>query len=153
MDLLGTEIKGLQTGDHVMLSRVIIGTFSLCGLVVVFLFQRIDVAGYLGVEDFMHKFLINRTFRFLLNDAFAIGLIYALFHERKYVVFSLYVQLFGMLFFLFPYFVLKFYWPHYNGPLISFLHRLILNPTLLMLLIPAFYYQRKRLKSDNASEL
>src|SRR5688572_14719477 len=127
-----------------MLSRIIIGGLCVCGLVAVFLFQRIDVAGFLAAETFIHKFLINRMFRFLLNDAFAIGLIYALFQERKYVIFSLYVQIVGMVLFLFPYFVLKVYWPRYNGPLISFLHRLILNPTLLMLLIPAFYYQRSK---------
>jgi exosortase F-associated protein len=79
-----------------------------------------------------------------LNDAFTIGLIYALFVEKKYVIFSLYVQLAGVVLFLLPYYVLKIYFPTYNGPLISFLHRLILNPVLLMLLIPAFYYQRRR---------
>ena len=128
-----------------MLSRIVIGVVCVAGLVVVFLFQGLDLAGLLGFgSSAIHKFFINRTFRFLLNDAFTIGLIYALFQERKYVVFSLYVQVVGMFLFLFPYFVLKIYWPRYNGPLISFLHRLILNPTLLMLLIPAFYYQRKK---------
>ncbi len=126
--------------------RILVGALSLCGLVAVFLFQRIDVASFfLGVEGLaINRFLVNRTIRFLLNDAFAIGLIYSLFVERKYVIFSIYVQLAGVVLFLIPYFILKIYFPAYNGPLISFLHRLILNPTLLMLLIPAFYYQRKR---------
>ena len=87
-----------------MLSRILIGGLCVCGLVAVFLFQRIDVAGFLGSEAFIHKFLINRTFRFLLNDAFAIGLIYALFQERKYVVFSLYVQVVGMVLIFIPIF-------------------------------------------------
>ena len=127
-----------------MLFRVFVGGLSMAGLVAVFLFQRIDVAEFLGIETLINKFLINRTLRFLLNDAFAFGLIYALFQDRKYLIFAFYVQILGMILFLLPYFVLKIYWPRYNGPLISFLHRLILNPTLLMLLIPAFYYQRKR---------
>lgn len=122
--------------------RIITGLLSVAGLLLVFLFQRIDVAALLGTDTGIYKFLINRTIRFLLNDAFAIGLIYALFHERKYVVFSLYVQVAGMILFLLPYFILKIYLPNYNGPMISFLHRLVLNPTLLMLLIPAFYYQK-----------
>jgi len=128
-----------------MLTRIIVGVICVSGLVAVFLFQRIDVATFF---DMAHspttKFLVNRTIRFLLNDGFAIGIIYALFKERKYVIFAVYVQLVGMVLFLFPYFILKVYFPRYNGPLISFLHRLILNPTLLMLLIPAFYYQRRR---------
>src|SRR5688572_22918556 len=126
-----------------MSTRIIVGVACVLGLIVVFLFQRIDIAGFLGVAELpIYKFLINRSIRFLVNDALAIGLIYALFKERKYVLFSVYVQVAGMVFFLFPYFILKVYYPSYNGPLISFLHRLILNPTLLMLLIPAFYYQR-----------
>lgn len=126
-----------------MATRVIVGVFSAAGLLFVFLFQRWDLANIIGVELPINRFLINRTIRFLLNDALAIGLIYALFEERKYVVFSIYVQLAGLILFLLPYFILKIYFPRYNGPLISFLHRLILNPTLLLLLIPAFYYQRK----------
>ena len=129
--------------------RLVIGALSILGLVIVFLFQRFDIAGLFGIDTHIHRFLINRTIRFLLNDAFAIGLIYALFPERKYVIFSLYVQVAGVILFLIPYFILKVYFPSYNGPLISFLHRLILNPTLLILLIPAFYYQRKmKMKSE-----
>jgi len=121
------------------------GACSVIGLLLVFLFQRVDVAEWMGWGDkTVHRFLINRTIRFLLNDAFAIGLIYSLFVERKYVIFSLWVQLAGVIIFLIPYFVLKLYFPSYNGPLISFLHRLILNPTLLLLLIPALYYQRQQ---------
>jgi len=123
--------------------RIVVGLLSITGMVLVFLFQRIDVASLLGVgEPAIYRFLINRTIRFLLNDAFAIGLIYALFEERKYVIFAVYVQVAGIVLFLLPYFILKIYFPAYNGPMISFLHRLVLNPTLLMLLIPAFYYQK-----------
>jgi len=126
------------------LKRIVIGVLSVAGLILVFLFQQIDVASLLGVGDLKTtRFFVNRTIRFLLNDAFALGLIYSLFSERKYVIFALYVQVAGVFLFLIPYFILKIYFPHYNGPLISFLHRLILNPTLLMLLIPAFYYQRQ----------
>lgn len=126
-------------------SRVAIAITCLLGLGAVFVFQRIDLARMVWPEAApIHRFLINRTIRFLLNDALAIGLIYALFVERKYVVFSLWVQLVGFFLFLVPYFILKLYFPFYNGPMISFLHRLILNPTLLLLLIPAFYYQRQR---------
>ena len=126
-----------------MTSRVIVGVLCVIGLVAVFIFQRWDMAALVGIETPINKFFFNRTIRFLLNDAFAIGLIYALFYERKYVLFSIYVQVAGVILFLIPYFVLKLYFPSYNGPLISFLHRLILNPTLLLLLILAFYYQKK----------
>ena len=124
--------------------RIAIGIVSVAGLALVFLFQRINVAEVTGLSDIhIYQFIINRSIRFILNDFLAIGLIYALFGERKYVVFALWVQGIGIVFFLIPYFILKIQYPAYNGPLLSFLHRLILNPTLLLLLIPAFYYQKK----------
>lgn len=124
------------------LLRWVVGTSCALGLLAVFLFQRTDFAGdFLVSHSNIVRFIVNRSIRFLLNDLMAIGLIYALFGKRRYVLFSLWVQLTGMVVFLFPYFALKIYYPVYNGPLLSFLHRLILNPTLLLLLIPAFYYQ------------
>jgi exosortase F-associated protein len=119
------------------------GSLCLAGLMLVFLFQRVDIAGALDLASSnVYRFIINRTFRFIVNDSLAVGLIFALFGERKYVIFAIAVQLFGMVVFLIPYFILKLNFPSYNGPLISFLHRLVLNPTLVLLLIPAFYYQR-----------
>jgi exosortase F-associated protein len=123
--------------------RIAVGVFSVAGLVLVFLFQRQDVAVLLGVKENVWRFIINRSIRFIINDGLAILFIYALFYERKYVLFAVWVQVFGMVFVLIPYFIIKFNFPGYNGPLISFLHRLVLNPTLLLLLIPAFYYQKK----------
>jgi exosortase F-associated protein len=123
--------------------RMAVGILSVAGLVTVFLFQRQDVASLLGVEQHIWKFIVNRSIRFVVNDVLAILLIYALFAERKYVLFAIGVQVFGLFFVLIPYFILKFNYPGYNGPLISFLHRLVLNPTLILLLVPAFYYQKK----------
>jgi exosortase F-associated protein len=133
------------------MKRWIIGGLSLAGLLTVFVLQKFNVAGYFGIDFPIYKFLFNRTIRFLLNDLFMIGLIYALFKERKYVVFALWVQLAGVVFLLLPYYILKLYFPSYNGPLISYLHRLILNPTLLLLLIPAFYYQKNKIKKPQES--
>ena len=124
-----------------------VGTLSILGLIMVFLFQRYNVAALFGIDDKLVTFLVNRTVRFFLNDLFAIGLIFALFPFRKYVIFSIWVQVAGVIFLLIPYFILKVFFVDYNGPMISFLHRLVLNPLLLFLLIPAFYYQRNRIAS------
>ena len=129
--------------NHFLLRRVV-GSACVAGLLCVFVFQQLDFAGVFQLSrESLTKFFINRTVRFLLNDALTIALIWALFDKRQYVIFSLWVQLFGLFFVLIPYFVLKLYFPSYNGPLLSFMHRLILNPTLLLLLIPAFYYQKR----------
>lgn len=134
-----------------MTIRIVAGLLAVVGLAGVFLFQQTDVAAAAGFQDAppIHRFIINRTVRFLLNDLFALTLIYALFLERRYVLFAVWVQVAGVFLFLIPYFVIKLNFPNYNGPLINYLHRLILNPTLLLLLIPAFYYQKmSRTESD-----
>jgi len=129
-----------------MITRLAIGIISLMGLISIFVFQQFDIAGLVGFGDsYVTKFIFNRSIRFILNDFLTITLIYALFLERKYIAFALYVQLAGLLFILIPYFIIKLNFPAYNGPLINFIHRLVLNPLLLVLLIPAFYYQRRNL--------
>lgn len=131
------------------ITRWVVGCIGVGGLALVFLFQHTNVSAYLlnDVQPITH-FLINRTVRFFLNDLFAILLIYALFPYRQYVVFAVWVQFIGTIFILVPYYILKINFPTYNGPLLSFLHRLILNPTLILLLIPAFYYQRSTMNKD-----
>jgi exosortase F-associated protein len=127
---------------YFMLKRLVIGTICVAGLLLVFVFQNFNVATRLNIgSSEITNFIYNKTIRFLLNDLFAMGLIYALFPLRKYVLFAFVVQLAGMLLFMMPYIIIKLHYPRYNGPLLNFLHRLILNPTLLLLLIPAFFYQ------------
>lgn len=142
--MVGQKIRrAKESMNSQKLTRISIAACCLIGLVGVFIFQRIDITGAVWFQATpIQRFLVNRAIRFLINDALTVGLIYAIFAEKKYVIFSLWVQLAGFLLFLVPYFILKIYFPSYNGPLISFLHRLILNPMLLLLLIPAFYYQR-----------
>jgi exosortase F-associated protein len=125
------------------LFRLFVGVACAAGLVFVFLFQQTEFIRWSegrGVESF----LLNKAIRYILNDFCMIGLIYSIFNQRKYVIFAFYVQIAGIIFFLLPYFILKLYYPHYNGPLLSFLHRLIVNPLLMLLLIPAFMYQKSQ---------
>ena len=87
-------------------------------------------------------FIVNKTLRYVINDLLAIAVIFGLFSEKKYTRFSFYVMLFGLLVLLPAYLSLYFIQPHGLSSLISHLHRIVLNPVLMMLLIPAFYYQR-----------
>ena len=125
--------------------RTAVGVACAGGLFLVFIFQQANPAAlvYSGGDPHVY-FFINRTIRFLINDGLTVGVIWALFNRRSYVWLALYVQLFEAVFILVPYFALKVWFPSYNGPLISFLHRLVLNPVLLLLLIPALYYQERR---------
>jgi exosortase F-associated protein len=128
--------------------RWIVGVLCVLGLFATYLFQRTDVAGWMWIEQPDVKFVVNKTLRFLINDFLVIGLLYALFYERKYVIFSIWVQVAGLVFILIPFFLLKLVWHTGNGPLVSFLHRLTINPILLLLLIPAFYFQKREIEAN-----
>jgi exosortase F-associated protein len=125
------------------------GAISSIGLASVFIFQRFDWATWLGIktQTDIATFLINRSFRFVLNDLLGVLLVFAFFGKKKFVIISVYVQALGFLFVLLPYLLIKWNYPAYNGPLISFLHRLILNPLLIYLLIFFFWYQEKNKSS------
>ncbi len=124
--------------------RIGLGLLAVTGLLILFIFQKINLANYFLSISPLGQFIFNRTIRFILNDSLSILLIYAIFQERKYVVFAFWVQLVGFICLLCPYFVLKMYWPDYNGPMLNFLHRIIINPTLMLLLIPALLHQKSR---------
>lgn len=135
------------------LVRLLVGLFSSGGLVSIFLFQSVNLAGFFHLElTYVQNFVLNRLVRFIFNDVFLLGIIFALFYRRQYLVFALWVQLFGVVFILIPYLVIKINAPYYNGPLINFIHRLIINPVLMILLIPAFYY-KDILQSRNVKDL
>lgn len=144
MDSLVSNFRN-QTGmkSDRFLFRIILGVFACSGLASVYLFQDLGIGASLLPEEPGLRFIMVKTFRFLVNDLFAIGLIWSIFPGRGYLITALFVQLFGLIFFLIPYFILKVGFGYGDGPLISFLHRLILNPTLLLLLIPAFLFQSR----------
>lgn len=128
--------------------RGIILSAAVAILVLVYLFQHLNyIAILLGqnVQNVGPKtvFSINKTIRFIINDTMTVLVIYAVFYNRKYVVFAIAVQVFGLLVLLPTYLVFKWHYPGYNGPMINYLHRLTLNPVLLMMLIPVFMFQRK----------
>lgn len=117
------------------------------GLALVFLFQHVDVMTALcgcNAHPFVH-FSVRKLTRVLLNDSLMLLLIHAWFYDRSITKIAWYVQLVDVLV-LFPlYLVLKLGMEgesEISSPLLSQFHRLIVNPTLMVLIIPAVYYQR-----------
>ena len=127
--------------------RVILGVIALAGLAVVFMVQRLDLFALLSGRQFSAElhFAINRTLRIFFNDAFMLLFIYALFADRKVIRLAVGIQILD-LFVLFPiYLGLKLSLEgasELSSPFLSQFHRLIVNPTLMILLIPAVYYQK-----------
>jgi exosortase F-associated protein len=142
VDLAANELFQKGVMNPVMV-RWGAGIATTTALILLYLFQNTNFASLIDINGQTAQFVFNKTFRFLANDLLMIGLIFSLFAQRRFVLFALVVQVAGVIFILLPYFVLKLYFHTGNGPLVSFLHRLILNPTLMILLIPAFWLQTR----------
>lgn len=90
------------------------------------------------------RFVVNKSMRFLLNDLFSLLFIYALFNNRSYSQLALLVMAFGLLILLPAYLVLAIYYQEEAFHLLVFLHRITMNPWLMLLLVPAFLYQTNK---------
>lgn len=127
--------------------RMLLIIGGLAGLILVYLFQNVDVARHLfQVENSPNlTFAINRFSRLLLNDIFMLLIIVSWFHDRSVTRLAISIQLIDMFILLPLYLVLKLRWEgdaEISSPLLSQFHRLIVNPTLMILLFPAVYFQR-----------
>ena len=126
--------------------------FGALGLITVYVFQR--QLFFDPFQDFIFNpqhpkypevdvvsYILSKTLRYILNDGFALLIIWGLFQNKRYMRFAVLIFMIG-LFILLPIYlvlVLNFYESTYT--FLNHLHRLVLNPVLMMLLIPAFYYQ------------
>ena len=90
------------------------------------------------------QYVLLKILRFILNDGFAIMIIYGLFGPGKYVRFAAYIFLFGFFVPLPLYLILNLGFYESSYSYLNHLHRIVLNPVLMMLLIPAFYAQKLR---------
>jgi len=131
---------------------------ALLVLVLVFVFQRFNYA--IALTSFLPEglqitqpntiFIINKTTRLVLNDVACMVLIYAWFKERKYLTLSFYLFLVEVFLLLPIYFIVKLSLEgdsEISSPLLSQIHRLIVNPLLMFLLMVGFIYQRVRIKN------
>lgn len=136
-----TKLTGKQIG---MISLAVIGW----GLVYVFQefdFTRMEfrfgqyAEGRIP-EGEAWRFGVNKGLRFLFNDLFSLLFIYGLFQKRTYVQVALFVMGFGLFVLLPSYLILAIQFKESAFHMLTFLHRITMNPWLMLMLVPAFYY-------------
>ena len=94
---------------------------------------------------------IHIIFRYLLNSILTLGIIGLLFWSWKYVKFTALVLL-GFLIILLPIYLFMIESEFSIGENLGFyIRRFLIQPMVLLILIPAFYYQ-KFLKNQNSKE-
>lgn len=144
-----------QRVDKSAVKKNLFIALALTGLFLVYVFQRFDYLGFLynllGVNQpsATASFVVNRSLRLIVNDLLSIVLIQSLFSEARFTRLAFLVFL-GELFILLPIYLmvkLNAEGPtEISSPMYQPLHRMIVNPLLMIILIAGFYYQRWREK-------
>ena len=88
------------------------------------------------------KLVLFTTLRFLLNTLASLGILYLVFKDRSIIKFSVLIYVISYLLLLIPflYFVIN---PKQEDYYLFFnVRRFLIQPILLILLLPAFYYHK-----------
>ncbi|WP_409417337.1 exosortase F system-associated membrane protein [Flavobacterium sp. PS2] len=88
------------------------------------------------------QLFLGLLFRYFLNTIISLGIIYVIFRETELVKFAsvLYVLFFLILIIAF-YCIIYFYGNH-NNLILFYVRRFLIQPILILLFIPGFYYQK-----------
>ena len=135
-----------------LLKRISILALSILVLIFVYLFQRLNYYQLVFGEIFYHPYLVfvfNKFVRLTINDTACLMIIYALFYDKAYMKVGVIVQVFEMFLVLPIYFAIKLTLEgdsEISSPLLSQIHRLIVNPMLMLLLIIGFYIKDENKK-------
>jgi exosortase F-associated protein len=144
--------RSMQQPDS-LIKRICLSVLALVILASVYIFQHTSLTSLMiSLLDQsswrIHPnlvFAINRAARLVLNDLACFILIYAFFQDRKYLKVAFWVFLVELLVILPLYLSVKLSLEgdsEISSPLLSQIHRLIVNPTLMILLIMGFFYQK-----------
>lgn len=137
-------------------AHVVLG---IIGLVLVYVFQsylnlygavfqngnwEIEYTGTDYIEESKRlEFILNKVFRYLLNDIFSILIIHGFLLKKSYTSFAFVLMAFGLVVLLPLYFYIYLSAVPGFSSMISHMHRIVLNPVLMMLLLPALWYQEQ----------
>ncbi len=130
----------LKTSFH----RYFSGIVALITLASTYLFQEFDYSSLVGQLEGFSKFIFNKSIRFIINDVACLLLIAAIFRKSSYLRLSALVFILELVVLLPLYFVMKLSIEgdsEISSPLLSQLHRMIINPLLMIVLILGFIYQ------------
>ncbi len=140
---MNTELRQIKKYPK----RIFFLVLSLFALILVYLFQQKDVLSIIcscAISPTLH-FIFNKSLRLLINDLIMLGIIHLWFFDKGITRLAFWIQVVDTLILLPLYLVLKIILEgttEISSPLLSQFHRLIINPTLMILLFPAIYFQR-----------
>lgn len=125
-------------------TKIVMIAFGLAGVACTYLLQDMEFVSALALSK-ETEFVTRKVLRVVLNDLFMLIFLTAWFNDKSVTRLAILIQLIDGLVLLPVYLAIKL---HFEGtsevsmPLLSQLHRIIINPTLMLLLIPAIHFQR-----------
>jgi len=129
-------------------SRAMGIVLAFIGLVLSYMLQDVDTLALLNIRaDPAIHFAVRKLIRVMINDTCLLLIIHFWFSEVLITRLAWKVQLIDTLILLPLYLVIKLKLEgpsEISSPLLSQLHRMIVNPTLMILIIPGVYFQRTR---------
>lgn len=88
------------------------------------------------------KLFLSISFRYFLNSAISLGIIYAVFRNFSFIKFSLLLFFFIYILLICLLFGILYFYKDQNTFMIFYLRRFLIQPIFVILFIPAFYYQK-----------
>ena len=90
------------------------------------------------------KLILNTTLRYVLNTMISLGILYFVFKDKGVIRFSMFIFFlaYALLMIPFSYFVIN---PKQEDYYLFFnIRRFLIQPIILIILLPAFYYQKQK---------
>lgn len=112
-------------------------------------FMEFYKTGTFGDEEISTtRLYLNVALRYIINSMISLAILYVVYLNRNIVRFSgvLFVVLFAVLFPLYIYFMGTIEQEDYLAAF--YVRRFLVQPIMLLLLLPAFYYQRLNQRSE-----
>lgn len=93
------------------------------------------------VNDLM--LLLNVAFRYWMNTIVSLGILWFIFYERELIRFSFFIYLVFYILLMIPYFLLLQSTEAGPHMALFYVRRFLIQPLLLLILLPAFYFQKR----------
>ena len=143
----------MEKGNRIDPLRIALVCMALMLLTLVYVFQHLNY--FQGLNAILGGalpgtgawvFVVNRTARLVVNDLLCMALVHGLFANKNYLRLAFYLFLVEILVVLPLYLWAKLHWEgtsEISSPLLSPIHRMVVNPLLMVLLIVALFYQQR----------
>lgn len=89
------------------------------------------------------QLFLGLLFRYTVNTAISLGIIYVLFKDIAMVKFAFVLYYFFFMILIFSFFYIVYYTGDHNNLFLFYVRRFLIQPIFILLFVPAFYYQKQ----------